>query len=141
MSYMSFESGCFLLYLKLTEVWLHVISFDLLIRQEDITSSFMVIINITYQEEKGTTEKAMVGWHHWFNEFEQALGDGEGQGNLACCSPWGCRVRHNWATEHQCLPSCFNNFWYFARFVSSVLSFTVFFLLKYFKVIPDIIKI
>ena len=64
MSYMSFESGYFLLYLKLTEVWLHVISFDLLIRQEDITSSFMVIINITYQEEKGTTEKAMVGWHH-----------------------------------------------------------------------------
>ena len=33
----------------------------------------------------------MVGWHHRFNghEFEQALGDGEGQGSLACCSPWG----------------------------------------------------
>ena len=33
----------------------------------------------------------MVGWHHWFNrhEFEQAPGDGEGQGNLACCSPQG----------------------------------------------------
>ena len=33
----------------------------------------------------------MVGWHHWLNghEFEQALGDGEGQGSLACCSPWG----------------------------------------------------
>ena len=33
----------------------------------------------------------MVGWHHRFNgcEFEQTLGDGEGQGNLACCSPWG----------------------------------------------------
>ena len=35
------------------------------------------------QEEKGTTEDEMVGWHHWLNglEFEQALGDG-GQGNL-----------------------------------------------------------
>ena len=34
----------------------------------------------------------MIGWHHQFNghEFEQALGDGEGQGSLACCSPWRC---------------------------------------------------
>ena len=42
-------------------------------------------------EEKGTTEHKMVEWHHWLNghEFEQALGDGEGQGSLACCSPWG----------------------------------------------------
>ena len=32
-----------------------------------------------------------VGWHHRLNghEFEEALGDGDGQGNLACCSPWG----------------------------------------------------
>ena len=32
-----------------------------------------------------------VGWHHQLNghEFEQAAGDGEGQGNLVCCSPWG----------------------------------------------------
>ena len=37
------------------------------------------------------TEDEMVGQHHQLNgqEFEQALGDGEGQGNLACCSPWG----------------------------------------------------
>ena len=43
------------------------------------------------QEEKGMTEDEMVGWHHWLNgqEFEQALGNGEGQGTLACCSPWG----------------------------------------------------
>ena len=35
----------------------------------------------------------MVGWHHRLHghEFEQALGDGEGQGSLACCSPWGCK--------------------------------------------------
>ena len=33
----------------------------------------------------------MVGWHHQLNghEFEQVLGDGEGQGGLPCCSPWG----------------------------------------------------
>ena len=43
------------------------------------------------QEEKGTTEDEIVGWHHRFNghEFEQTLGDSEGQGSLACCSPWG----------------------------------------------------
>ena len=43
------------------------------------------------QEEKGMTEDELVGWHHWLNEheFEQALGDGEGQGSLACYSPWG----------------------------------------------------
>ena len=38
-----------------------------------------------------STEDEMVGWYHWFSghESEQALGDGEGQGSLACCSPWG----------------------------------------------------
>ena len=43
------------------------------------------------QEEKGTKEDEMVGWHHWFhgNEFEQILGDGEGEGSLACCSSMG----------------------------------------------------
>ena len=41
------------------------------------------------QEEKGTTEDEMVGWHCWCNgcEFEQILGDGEGQGSLVCWSP------------------------------------------------------
>ena len=43
------------------------------------------------QEEKGTTEDEMVGWHHWLNghEFEQALGVGDGQGSLEYCTPWG----------------------------------------------------
>ena len=43
------------------------------------------------QEEKGVTEDEMVGWHHWLNghEFEQTPGVGDGQGDLACCSPWG----------------------------------------------------
>ena len=53
------------------------------------------------QADKGTTEDKMAGWHHQLNghEFEQALGVGDGQGGLACCSSWGHRVRHNWMTE------------------------------------------
>ena len=51
------------------------------------------------QEEKGTTEEEMVGWHHRLNghEFGWTLGVGDGQGGLACCSPWGWsqRVRHD----------------------------------------------
>ena len=44
------------------------------------------------QEEKGRTEDEMVGWHHQLagHEFEQAPGVGDGQGSLACYSPWGC---------------------------------------------------
>ena len=43
------------------------------------------------QREKRMTEEEMVGWHHQFNghELGQTLGVGEGQGGLACCSPWG----------------------------------------------------
>ena len=45
------------------------------------------------QEEKGTTVDEIVEWHHWLNghKFEQAPGVGDGQGSLACCSPWGCK--------------------------------------------------
>ena len=44
-----------------------------------------------WQEEKGTTEDEMVGWHHWLygHGFGWTLGVGDGQGSLACCSPWG----------------------------------------------------
>ena len=43
------------------------------------------------QEEKGTTEDEMAGWHHWLDgrEFEWTLGVGDGQGGLACCDLWG----------------------------------------------------
>ena len=45
------------------------------------------------QQEKGTAEDEMVGWHHQRDGhgFEQAPGDGEGQGSLTRCSPWGRR--------------------------------------------------
>ena len=58
------------------------------------------------QEEKGTTENEMVGWHQRLNghEFEQAQGDGDGLGR--CATVHGLqRVRHNWATEQQA-PVC-----------------------------------
>ena len=58
------------------------------------------------QEEKGTTENEIVGWHHQLNgyEFEQVPGVGDGQGSLACCCPLGTNEvdtteRMNW-TEH-----------------------------------------
>ena len=53
------------------------------------------------QEDKGTTEDEMVGWHHWLNGrgFGWTLGVGDGQGGLTCCSSWGRRVGHNWETE------------------------------------------
>ena len=58
------------------------------------------------QDKKGTTEDEMIGWHHWLNghEFEQALGVGDGQGSLVCCSPWGHKEsdtteRLDWLTE------------------------------------------
>ena len=71
------------------------------------------------QEEKGTTKDEMVGWHHWLNghEFEQAPGVCNGQGGLACCSPWGHRVRHcgtevNWQEETEKTPP---SSWFLSR--------------------------
>ena len=60
------------------------------------------------QEEKGTTEDEMVGWHNQPNghEFEQAPGDGDGQGSLACCSPWGSKeldTTEQWTTTKSLL--------------------------------------
>ena len=62
-------------------------------------------------EDKGTTENEMFGWHHGVSghDFEQALGVGKGQGNLACCNPWGCKELDmtkwlNWAVLEPYLP-------------------------------------
>ena len=45
---------------------------------------------------RGMREDEMVGWHHRLkgHEFEQALGVGDGQGILGCCSPWDCKVSY-----------------------------------------------
>ena len=47
------------------------------------------------------TEDEMVKWHHWLDghEVEQAVGTGDGQGSLACCSPWGHRESDTTVTE------------------------------------------
>ena len=49
------------------------------------------------QEEKGTTEDLMAGWHHWLNgrESEWIPGASDGQGGLVCCNSWG---RKEWDT-------------------------------------------
>ena len=67
------------------------------------------------QEEKGTTEDEMVGWHHRLDghEFEQALGIGDGQGSLVWCSPWDCKESNttewlNWSDgSFMILEKCF----------------------------------
>ena len=60
------------------------------------------------QKEKGMIENEMIGCHCWFNghELKQALGDGDGQGRLVHCSPWGCKVldttkQLNWTETHR----------------------------------------
>ena len=66
--------------------------FDHLICRADSLEKTLVLENIEgRKKEKGTTEDEMVGWHHQLNrhEFEQALGVGDGQARLGCCSPWG----------------------------------------------------
>ena len=69
-----------------------------------------------WRQEKGMTEDEIDGWHYWLNghKFEQSPGDGEGQGSLACGSPWGCKEldmieRLNWteikvAIRYHCTP-------------------------------------
>jgi len=58
------------------------------------------------QEEKGTTEDEMAGWHHWLDgrESEWTPGVGDGQGGLACCDSWSCKESHtterlNWTEQ------------------------------------------
>ena len=60
------------------------------------------------EEEKGATEDEMVRWHHRLNghEFEQTLGDGEGQGSLVCWSMGLQRVRYDLTTEQQQVVVC-----------------------------------
>ena len=57
------------------------------------------------QEEKGTTEDEMAGWHHWLDGLvsEWTLGVGIGQGGVACCDSWSCKEsdateRLNWSS-------------------------------------------
>ena len=77
--------------------------FGHLMWRADSLEKTLTLGKIESWKQKGMTEDEMVGWHNRLNghEFEQALGAGDGQGGLTCCSPWGHRVRHNWMTEQQ----------------------------------------
>ena len=65
--------------------------FGHLMQRADSLEKTLMLGKIEGKEEMGTTEGEMIGCHHWLNghEFKQTLGDSEGQGSLACCSPWG----------------------------------------------------
>ena len=65
--------------------------FGHLIRRPDSFEKTLMLGKIEGREERGTPEYEMVGWHHQRDghESEQALGVGDGQGSLACCSPRG----------------------------------------------------
>ena len=57
------------------------------------------------------TENEMVGWHHQLNgqEFEQGPGIADGQGGLACCSPWGCKESDTTEQLNSTIPNtCLN---------------------------------
>ena len=65
--------------------------FGHLMQRANSLEKTLMLGKIEGRERRGVTEDEMVGWHHWLNghEFEQTLGDSEGQGSLVCCSPQG----------------------------------------------------
>ena len=77
--------------------------FGHLMRRVDSLEKTLMLGKDWGQEEKGTTEDEMAGWHHWLDgrESEWTLGVGDGQGGLACCDSWGLKEsdmteRLNW---------------------------------------------
>ena len=76
--------------------------FSHLMQRVDSLEKTLMLGGIGGQEEKGTTEDEMAGWHHrlYAHEFGWTLGVGDGQGGLECCNSRGCEgVGHDWATE------------------------------------------
>ena len=65
--------------------------FGHLMRRVNSQEKTLMLGKIEGKEETEVTENEIVGWHHRLNghEFKQTLGESEGQGSLACCSPWG----------------------------------------------------
>ena len=81
-----------------------------LMQRVDSLEKTLMMGKIEGQEEKGTTEDEMVGWHHWLSrhEFEQALGESEGQGSLVSAAHGVAKSRtwlSDWTTKYA--KSCF----------------------------------
>ena len=77
---------------------------------------------------EGTIQDEMVGRHHWLDgyEFEQAPGVGDGQGSLACYSPWGCKESDttewlNWDWTESMLTARYPVSWGFSTFYTLVI--------------------
>ena len=66
--------------------------FGHLMQRADSLEKTLMLGKMEGKRRKGQQDE-MVGWHHQLNghEFDQTLGDSEGQGSLACCNPWGCK--------------------------------------------------
>ena len=67
--------------------------FGHLMQRADSLEKTPMLGKIDGRRRRGRQRMRLVGWHHQLDghEFEQALGVGDGQGSLACCSPWGCK--------------------------------------------------
>ena len=80
------------IFIRSTDTELKLQHFGHLMGRPDLQEKTLMLANWR-QEEKRTTEDEMVGWHQQVDgqEFEQALGEGEGQGSLMCCSLWSCK--------------------------------------------------
>ena len=67
--------------------------FGHLMQRTESLEKTLMLEKIEVGRRRGLTEDEMVGWHHRLDgpEFEQALEVDDGQGSLACCSPWGCK--------------------------------------------------
>ena len=68
--------------------------FGHLVWRSDSLENSLMLGKIEGKKESRVTKDEMVRWHHWLNgqEFEQTLGDGEGQRSLACYNLWGCKT-------------------------------------------------
>ena len=79
-----------------------------LIRRADSLEKTLMLGKIEDRRRRGQLEDEMVGWHHWLDGhvFEQTPGDGDVQGSLVYCSPWGCKEldRTEWLNNNL-------NFW------------------------------
>ena len=75
--------------------------FGQLMRRVDSLEKTLMLGGIGGRRRRGRRRIKWLDGHHRLDghEFEQALGVGDGQGSLACCSPWGRSVRHDWVTE------------------------------------------